>query len=288
MQNQIIIYQPEVGLSSLEVRLENETVWLTQNQMAELFEKDRSTITEHIINIYEEGELDENSTRGNFPLVRIEGGRKVSRKVDFFNLDVIISVGYRVKSKRGTQFRIWANSVLKEYLLRGHAFQVRLEKVENDVGELKSRMNVIDFQVKTELSPKEGVFLDGQVFDAYELVISFIKEAKESIVLVDNYVDETVLSMLSKRNKGIKATIYTANLSKELSLDLKKHNAQYEPVEIKVFSKSHDRFLIIDEKTVYHIGGSLKDLGKKLFAFSRIEIDPQIILNYLLNLHSLR
>jgi hypothetical protein len=281
MQNQIIIYQPDVGLSSLEVRLENETVWLTQNQMAELFDKNRKTITEHINNIYKELELQRNSTSRKFQLVQKEGGREIVREIEHYNLDVIISVGYRVKSKRGTQFRIWANKVLKEYLLRGHAFQVRLEKVENDVGDLKSRMNEIAFQIKTELSPKEGIFFEGQVFDAYELVTSFIKEAKRSIVLVDNYVDETVLSMLSKRNKRIKTTIYTANLSKELSLDLKKHNAQYEPVEIKVFGKSHDRFMIIDEKTVYHIGGSLKDLGKKLFAFSRIEINPEVILNYL-------
>jgi hypothetical protein len=281
MQNQIIIYQPEVGLSSLEVRLENETVWLTQNQMAELFEKNRKTITEHINNIYKELELQRNSTSRKFQLVQKEGGREIVREIEHYNLDVIISVGYRVKSKRGTQFRIWANKVLKEYLLRGHAFQVRLEKVENDVGELKSRMNEIAFQIKTELSPKEGIFFEGQVFDAYELVTSFIKEAKRSIVLVDNYIDETVLLMLSKRKDQVKANIYTANLSKELSLDLKKHNAQYEPVEIKVFSKSHDRFLIIDEKTVYHIGGSLKDLGKKLFAFSKIEINPQIILSYL-------
>ncbi|HOB71330.1 MAG TPA: RhuM family protein [bacterium] len=279
MQNQIIIYQPEVGLSSLEVRLENETVWLTQNQMAELFEKDRSTITEHIINIYEEGELDENSTRGNFPLVRIEGGRKVSRKVDFFNLDVIISVGYRVKSKRGTQFRIWANNVLKDYLMKGYALNQRIEHIEEKLFEHDKKFELI---IQQAIPLKEGVFFEGQVFDAYELVVSFIKEAKKSIVLVDNYVDETVLSMLSKRKDQVKASIYTANLSKELSLDLKKHNAQYAPVEIKVFTKSHDRFLIIDEKTVYHIGGSLKDLGKKLFAFSRIEINPQIILNYLL------
>ncbi|HSW60970.1 MAG TPA: RhuM family protein [bacterium] len=278
MRNQIIIYQPEVGLSSLEVRLENETVWLTQNQMAELFEKDRSTITEHIINIYEEGELDENSTRGNFPLVRIEGGRTVSRKVDFFNLDVIISVGYRVKSKRGTQFRIWANKVLKDYLMKGYALNQRIEQIEEKLSEHDKKFELI---IQQAIPLKEGIFFDGQVFDAYELVVSFIKEAEKSIVLIDNYVDETVLSMLSKRKKRVKATIYTANLSKELYLDLKKHNAQYEPVEIKIFSKSHDRFLIIDEETVYHIGGSLKDLGKKLFAFSRIEIDPQIILNYL-------
>jgi len=280
VQNQIIIYQPEVGLSSLEVRLENETVWLSLDQIANLFERDKSTVSRHIKNIFKENELEKNSVIANFATTAADGK---TYSVDYYNLDVIISVGYRVKSKRGIQFRTWANSVLKEYLLRGHAFQVRLEKVENDVGELKSRMNEIAFQVKTELSPKEGVFLDGQVFDAYELVISIIKEAKKSIVLIDNYVDETVLSMLSKRKDQVKATIYTANLSKELSLDLKKHNAQYAPVEIKVFTKSHDRFLIIDEEAVYHIGGSLKDLGKKLFAFSRIEIDPQIILNYLLD-----
>ncbi|HNW16309.1 MAG TPA: RhuM family protein, partial [bacterium] len=169
MQNQIIIYQPEVGLSSLEVRLENETVWLTQNQMAELFEKDRSTITEHIINIYEEGELDENSTRGNFPLVRIEGGRKVSRKVDFFNLDVIISVGYRVKSKRGTQFRIWANNVLKDYLMKGYALNQRIEHIEEKLFEHDKKFELI---IQQAIPLKEGVFFEGQVFDAYELVVS--------------------------------------------------------------------------------------------------------------------
>lgn len=280
MQNQIIIYQPDTGLSSLEVRLENETVWLNQNQMAELFQKDRSTITEHILNIYDEGELDENSTRGNFPQVRIEGGRKVSRRVDYYNLDIIISVGYRVKSKRGTQFRIWANKVLKEYLLRGHAFQVRLEKMENDIGALKEQVNEIDFKVKTELHPKEGVFFDGQVFDAYELAVSFIKESQNSIILIDNYVDETVLAMLSKRRSGVRAAIYTA-LTKQLKLDLEKHNAQYEAIEIFQFEKAHDRFLIIDGKTVYHIGASLKDLGRKLFAFSKIDMDPKIIMDYL-------
>lgn len=282
MRNEIIIYQPEVGLSSLEVRLENETVWLTQSQMAELFNKNRKTITEHIKNVYTELELQRSSTSRKFQLVQKEGKREVIREIEHYNLDVIISVGYRVKSKRGTQFRIWANRVLKEYLLRGHAFQVRLEKVENDVGKLKNKMDEIAFQVKTELSLKEGIFFDGQVFDAYELVVSFIKEAKKSIVLVDNYVDETVLSMLSKRKAQVKATVYTANLSKELSLDLKKHNAQYEPIEIKIFSKSHDRFLIIDDCDLYHFGASLKDLGKKLFAFSKIEINPEIILNYLI------
>ncbi|HQN74303.1 MAG TPA: RhuM family protein [bacterium] len=278
MQNQIIIYQPEVGLSSLEVRLENETVWLTQNQMAELFQTDRSSIAKHIGNVYKSLELDRLSTCAKIAQVQIEGDRKVSRKIEYYNLDMIISVGYRVNSLRGTQFRIWANKVLKDYLMKGYALNQRIEQIEEKLFEHDKKFELI---IQQAIPLKEGIFFDGQVFDAYELVVSFIKEAKKSIVLIDNYVDETVLSMLSKRKDQVKATIYTANLSKELSLDLKKHNAQYEPVEIKVFSKSHDRFLIIDEKIVYHIGGSLKDLGKKLFAFSRIEIDPQIILNYL-------
>jgi len=162
--------------------------------------------------------------------------------------------------------------------MKGYALNQRIEHIEEKLFEHDKKFELI---IQQAIPLKEGIFFDGQVFDAYELFVSIIKEAKRSIVLIDNYVDETVLSMLSKRKDRVKATIYTANLSKELSLDLKKHNAQYEPIEIKVFSKSHDRFLIIDEKIVYHIGGSLKDLGKKLFAFSRIEINPEIILDYL-------
>ncbi|HQN72818.1 MAG TPA: RhuM family protein [bacterium] len=277
MQNQIIIYQPEVGLSSLEVRLENETVWLSLDQIANLFERDKSTVSRHIKNIFKENELEKNSVIANFATTAADGK---TYSVDYYNLDVIISVGYRVKSKRGTQFRIWANKVLKDYLMKGYALNQRIEQIEEKLFEHDKKFELI---IQQTIPPKEGIFFEGQVFDAYELVISIIKDAKRSIILIDNYVDETVLSMLSKRKDQVKASIYTANLSKELSLDLKKHNAQYTPVEIKVFSKSHDRFLIIDEKTVYHIGGSLKDLGKKLFAFSRIGIHPQIILNYLKN-----
>ena len=255
-----------------------------QNQMAELFQTDRSSIAKHIGNVYKSLELDRLSTCAKTAQVQIEGDRKVSRKIEYYNLDMIISVGYRVNSLRGTQFRIWANKVLKDYLMKGYALNQRIEQIEEKLFEHDKKFELI---IQQAIPLKEGIFFDGQVFDAYELVVSFIKEAKKSIVLIDNYVDETVLSMLSKRKDQVKATIYTANLSKELSLDLKKHNAQYEPVEIKVFSKSHDRFLIIDEKIVYHIGGSLKDLGKKLFAFSRIEIDPQIILNYLVEFRQL-
>jgi hypothetical protein len=279
--NRLIIYQPEKGISTLEVRLEHETVWLTQNQMADLFQKDRSTISEHIKNVYEEKELDKNSTHGNFPQVRIEGGRKISRLMDYYSLDVIISVGYRVKSKRGTQFRIWANEVLKNHLLHQHAFSYRIEKIEKDVNILQNQIKTIDFQIRTELPPKEGLFFDGHVFDAYEKAVSFIKEARKSIILIDNFIDESVFIMLSKREKNVKTIIYTDKISDQLKLDLEKHNAQYEPIEIKLFKKSHDRFLIIDKKVVCHIGASLKDLGKKLFGFSKISIDPKIILDYL-------
>ncbi|HPA57500.1 MAG TPA: RhuM family protein, partial [bacterium] len=257
--------------------LENETVWLSLDQIANLFERDKSTVSRHIKNIFKENELEKNSVIANFATTAADGK---TYSVDYYNLDVIISVGYRVKSKRGTQFRIWANKVLKDYLMKGYALNQRIEQIEEKLFEHDKKFELI---IQQTIPPKEGIFFEGQVFDAYELVISIIKDAKRSIILIDNYVDETVLSMLSKRKDQVKASIYTANLSKELSLDLKKHNAQYTPVEIKVFSKSHDRFLIIDEKTVYHIGGSLKDLGKKLFAFSRIGIHPQIILNYLKN-----
>lgn len=280
MQNQIIVYQPDAGLSTLEVRLENETVWLTQNQMAELFQTDRTSIVKHIKNIYKTLELEEISTCAKIAQVQIEGGRKVSRPIVYYNLDLILSVGYRVNSKRGTQFRIWANKVLKEYLMKGYALNQRIDRIEEKLFEHDKKFEIIIHQA---LPPKEGIFFDGQVFDAYELAVSFIKEAQNSIILIDNYVDETVLAMMAKRRSGVKAVIYTANLTKQLKLDLEKHNFQYETIEIFQFEKAHDRFLIIDGKTVYHIGASLKDLGKKLFAFSKIDIDPKIIMDYLKN-----
>jgi len=278
MQNQIIVYQPDAGLSTLEVRLENETVWLTQNQMAELFQTDRTSIVKHIKNIYKTLELEEISTCAKIAQVQIEGSRKVSRPIVYYNLDLILSVGYRVNSKRGTQFRIWANKVLKEYLMKGYALNQRIDRIEEKLFEHDKKFEIIIHQA---LPPKEGIFFDGQVFDAYELAVSFIKEAQNSIILIDNYVDETVLAMMAKRRSGVKAVIYTANLTKQLKLDLEKHNFQYETIEIFQFEKAHDRFLIIDGKTVYHIGASLKDLGKKLFAFSKIDIDPKIIMDYL-------
>jgi len=255
----------------------NETVWLTQAQMAELFETTPQNITTHIRNVYNEKELERDSTCKDFLQVRTEGGRSVSRKAQHYNLDVIISIGYRVKSQRGVQFRRWATQVLKDYVMHGYAISHRFERLESRVAETEKK---IDFFVKTSLPPKEGVFFDGQIFDAYLFSSDLVKTAKREITLLDNYVDETVLLLLSKRKPGVIARIITRKISKQLQLDLAQLNAQYEPITIQTSSAFHDRFLIIDD-TVYHIGASIKDLGKKLFAFSKMEIAPADILKNL-------
>ncbi|WP_293714186.1 RhuM family protein [uncultured Parabacteroides sp.] len=276
-QGEIIVYQPEKTLQ-LEVRMENETVWLTQAQMAELFETTPQNITLHIKNIYVEQELIADLTCKDFLQVREEGSRVVKRMQKFYNLDVIISVGYRVKSKRGTQFRIWANKILKDYLLKGYSINKRIENIEAKIIEHDQK---IDFFVKTSLPPVEGVFYDGQLFDAYKFVADLIRTATTSLILIDNYIDDTVLTLFTKRIPGVTVTIYTAQLSKQLSLDLLRHNSQYEPIDIRQFHQSHDRFLIIDERELYHIGASLKDLGKKWFAFSKMQLDIQELLRHL-------
>ncbi|MGV8094707.1 MAG: RhuM family protein [Mangrovibacterium sp.] len=272
-QGEIVIYKANDKTDfQLEVRIEEETVWLTQTQMLDLFDSTKQNISLHINNIFKEGELQQNAVVKEY-LTTASDGKKYKTK--YYSLDVIISVGYRVKSQRGTQFRIWANKVLKDYLLRGYAVTQRFEKIENDVNYLKSKVDEFDFQIKTNLPPHEGVFYDGQIFDAHLFVSDLIKTAKQSIILIDNYIDENVLSLLSKRKSNVKAVIYTANISSQLKLDIKRFNAQYPRIEIKQFTKSHDRFLIIDHQTVYHIGASLKDLGKKWFAFSKVNLDAQ-------------
>ena len=274
-ENEIIVYKPDETLA-LDVRVENESVWLTQAQMAELFQTTRNNITLHTRNIFRDGELVENSVSKESLLTASDGKRY---RTKLYNLDVIISVGYRVKSLRGTQFRQWANKVLKDYLLRGYSINQRLMMLEDRIDRRLSEHDrhllqldeKVDFFVRSSLQPKEGVFFNGQIFDAYALVAELIRQAKRRIVLIDNYVDDSVLVQLSKRQPGVSVDIYDGQISRQLRQDVERHNAQYPGVTLHNYTKAHDRFLVIDED-VYHIGASLKDLGKKLFAFSRMEV----------------
>jgi hypothetical protein len=277
-QGEIVIYKSiDSSKFQLEVRVDTETVWLNRHQIAVLFDRDVKTIGKHIANALKE-ELQNFSVVAKFATTAADGK---TYKVEYYNLDMIISLGYRVKSERGIQFRIWANRVLKEYLLKGYVANRRFERIEDDLFHLKKRVEEIDVQINTNLPPHEGIFYDGQIFDAYQFVVNTIKTAKKSIVLIDNYIDESVLTLLSKRETNVKATIYTATISKQLSLDIKRFNAQYPIIELKKFTKSHDRFLIIDHQVVYHIGASLKDLGKKWFAFSKIELNAKEMIDKL-------
>lgn len=279
--NEIILYQPDASVK-LEVRLEDDTVWLTQQQMSDLFLRDRTVITRHINNIFKEKELEEES---NVHFLHIANSDK---PIKLYSLDVIISVGYRVKSVRGTQFRIWANKILKDYLLRGYSVNQRLLYMESRIDrrlsehdqQIRELSSKVDFFLKTSLPPREGVLFDGQIFDAYVFVCDLIKRAHKRIILIDNYIDETVLTLLNKRNRGVLATIYTKRIDDNLHLDIERHNGQYAPINVRTAPHIHDRFLIIDN-TLYHIGASIKDLGKKLFAFSQMETSPAVILDNL-------
>lgn len=276
--NEIILYKPDETLA-LDVRVEDESVWLTQAQIVDLFTSSKSNISEHIKHIFDTGELDKTSTVRKFRTVKNEGNRKVTRTLEFFNLDVIISVGYRVNTIRGVQFRQWANKILKEYLLRGYSINQRLMQLEDRIDRRLSEHDrhllqldeKVDFFVRSSLQPIEGIFFNGQIFDAYALIADLIRQAKKRIVVIDNYIDDSVLVQLSKRLPGVTVDIYDGQISKQLRQDVEKHNDQYPGVTLHKYSKAHDRFLIIDED-VYHIGASLKDLGKKLFAFSKMEV----------------
>jgi hypothetical protein len=281
MKDEIIIYQANQASTRIEVRINNKTVWLNRKQISILFERDVKTIGKHINNIFLEGELEKISTVAFFATVEMEGKRLIERQIEYYNIDVIISIGYRVKSERGIQFRIWANKVIKNHLFNNYSNSYRFESLENDVYNIKTKLNEIDIKLQTNLPPNQGVFFNGQVFDAYVFVSEIIKNAKSEIIIIDNYIDETVLLHLSKRNADVKAIIYTGKISPQLLLDLEKHNKQYPPIEIKPFSNSHDRFLIIDQKELYHIGASLKDLGKKWFGFSRMDTLAGSLLNML-------
>ncbi len=282
MINEIILYQSNNLTEHIEVRIDDETVWLTLNQIAQLFNRDKSVISRHLSNIYKEGELSQEATVAKNATVQFEAGRKVQRDIDYYNLDAIISVGYRVNSKQGTQFRIWATNVLRDYLLKGYALNQRMNRIENHVENLEEKVNAISLQIQSPTIPNQGIFFDGQVLDAYELTSKIIRSAKTSIVLIDNYIDENTLIHLAKKNDNVKVLLFSKSISKQLALDVKKANEQYGNFEIKELNLSHDRFLIIDHRELYHIGASLKDLGKKWFAFSKMdESMTKLILNQL-------
>ena len=270
VKGEIVMYQPDETIR-LEVRMSDETVWLTQAQIASLFLRERSVITRHINNVFNEGELEKES---NVHFLHIATSDK---PVQYYSLDVIISVGYRVKSLNGTKFRKWANGVLKQYLLRGYAINQRMFDIEQkvieqgmEITEIKEKVN---FFVRSSLPPVEGIFYDGQIFDAYAHIVNLIKQAQKSIVLVDNYINVDTLTMLSNRRQNVSATIYTRQLNQQQQLDIQRHNQQYPPISIHSCQHNHDRFLIIDDM-VYLFGASLKDAGKKLFAYIRMQETP--------------
>lgn len=273
MKNEILIYQADEISEHIEVRIDEEceTIWLTQKQMGVLFDKDTDTIGLHLKNIFNEQELDETATTELFSVIQKEGNRNVKRKIKFYNLDAIISVGYRVNSKRGTQFRQWATKRLKDYLLKGYVLNNRMNRLEDKIKSISDKVSQIDLQINSHLIPTQGVFFDGQLFDAYQLASQIIRSAQKSIVLIDNYIDENSLLHLTKKAEGVKVLLLTKSVEKSLKLDLQKVNEQYGCFEAKIFTQSHDRFLIIDENEIYHLGASLKDLGKKWFAFSKLQ-----------------
>ena len=268
-KGEFVVYRQD-EITSLEVRVENENVWLNRRQLSVLFDRDVKTIGKHIANALSE-ELKDFPVVANFATTAADGKTYI---VEYYNLEMILSIGYRVKSQQGIHFRRWANSVLKEFLLKGHVMQTKLTAIEQTLKEhrqmLDSHEKKIDFFVRTSLPPVEGIFFDGQIYDAYAFVAELVRKAAKRIVLIDNYIDDTVLTMLSKRADGVEAVIYTGKVSKQLQLDIDKHNAQYPPITVRTFSKAHDRFLIIDQ-TVYLIGASIKDLGKKWFGFTLLE-----------------
>jgi hypothetical protein len=270
MKNEIILYQSDELPEHIEVRLdeENETFWLSLNQIAELFERDKSVISRHLKNIFKDNELDKNSVVAFFATTAADGK---SYNVEHFNLDAILSVGYRVNSKRGTQFRVWASKVLKDYLMKGYALNQRIDRIENNYENLSKEVKQISLQLKTKELPVQGIFFDGQIFDAYVFASDLIKRAKQEIILIDNYIDESTITHLAKKAKKVTVLLYTKTASKQLLLDIKKANEQYgNSFELRELKTSHDRFLILDGKDLYHLGASLKDLGKKWFAFSKM------------------
>ncbi|CAM3857399.1 virulence RhuM family protein [Arcobacter cloacae] len=281
----IIVYND--GELELKVSVENETIWLTQKQLGELFNVESHNITYHIKNIYKQKELIKNPTTRKIRVVQKEGNREVERDIDHYNLDMIISIGYRVNSITATKFRQWATSILKNYIQNGYVINgekitnERFLFLENEVSNLKSKVeNISNSLENNSLKSKQGIFYDGQIFDAYVFINDLLKLTVNEIILIDNYIDETVFTIFSKY-PNIKIKIYTANISKQLKLDFQKYQTQHNNIEIIEFKNSHDRFLILDKKEIYHLGASFKDLGKKWFAFSKFDIQSFDILERL-------
>ena len=281
----IVLYNH--GELELKVSVNEETIWLTQKQLSELFSVEIHTINYHIKNIYKQKELNKNSTIRIFRIVQKEGNREIQRNIEHYNLDMIISIGYRVNSITATKFRQWATSILKNYIKNGYVINAdkitneRFVNLENDVNILKSQMNDVKSLIKNNtLETTQGIFYDGQIYDSYSFISDLLRSAKNEIILIDNYIDDIVLTLFSK-TPNIKVTIYTNTISKQLKLDFEKYSKQYNNITLKTFKNSHDRFLIIDKKEIYHIGASLKDLGKKWFAFSKMNLEISELLEKL-------
>lgn len=284
-KSDIVIYND--GELELSVSVKNETVWLSQSQLCELFGRDKSVVSRHIRNIFSDAELEKSSTVAKNATLQFEGGREILREIEYYNLDVVISVGYRVKSQKGVRFRQWATSVLKSYIQNGYVINgdkitnERFISLENELMMLKSQMKEMKALLKDDsIKPNRGIFFDGQVYDAYAFINDLLKSAKSEVVLIDNYIDDTVFTLFSKY-PNFKVKIYTKSISKQLRLDYRKYSSQYKNIELQELKNAHDRFLIIDKKEMYHIGASLKDLGKKWFAFSKFEMNTLEILERL-------
>ena len=278
-KSNIVIYND--GELELKISLNDETIWLTQSQLCDIFEKDQSVISRHINNIFKDKEVDEKS---NMQKMHITNSDK---PVSFYSLDIVLAVGYRTNSSKAIKFRQWATSVLKNYIQNGYVINSdkitndRFVSLENELILLKSKVENISNSLENKtLKPKQGIFYNGQIFDAYVFINDLFKIALDEIILIDNYIDETVFTLFSKY-PNIKIKIYTKIISKQLKLDLQKYKTQYQNIELLEFKNSHDRFLILDKKEIYHIGASLKDLGKKWFAFSKFDIENFDILKRL-------
>ena len=280
MNNNIIIYKN--GEIDLTISVKEDTIWLKQDEIAQLFGKDRTVITRHINNILKDEEVDRES---NVHFLHIANSDK---PVKIYSLDIVLAVGYRTNSAKAIKFRQWASEVMKSYITNGYVINSerithqRFKDLENEVGYLKSAVgNISNALEDKSIKPKQDIFFKGQIFDAYTFVSDLVRTANTSLILIDNYIDDTVLTHFAKRKKDVSFTIFTKTISKQLSLDIKKHNGQYPIIKVKVFKDAHDRFLIIDEKEIYHFGASLKDLGKKWFAFSKMDISSVKVLDKL-------